>query len=340
MQILLAAAMSFAPSVTRMPRWHQASQPSATALARMMADARFRRATSFIGGDSVTEREIANVLGRWKDTAEWNDIGAAVDLDRMIAAGERSKNSSQSFADRSSKTVDQERTPERRKMLSKMGQVQRFLFVDNVPTLPFQDAALASSVGASAAELNAEPVRPLALQIVFDGLTASKSSFANATEANARRASYQLPDGGLDAAALQADLAKARLNIFAFASVFYGTQAALLFAVAYKRGALDGLLDAAVGLGASGGASGGALGGEWADAWANVWSSPEGSALLWAGLSAPLLGRTSDDVLVPNLQGFGAYAGGFAALFVLFRSRILSGRDAAASPLDRWFRDK
>ena len=309
MQLLFVGlAISF--TSTSLHRQSRNLSPSRSNHRSIAMDA-FKRAEVLFGGETVTEREVVNVIGRWKETSQWNDIGAAVQLDKMVAAGVRSK-SQGTFSDRPTQVVDQQRTPERRKMLQKMGQVQRFLFVENVPTLPFKDAALARSVGASVRELNSEPLNPLALEVVFDALTQSKSSFANQTAANARRAKYQNKDGSFNAAALTSDLAAGRLYIYSFAAAFYGTQNLLVLAVLYKRGNLDGLLDGLSHLG-------------------DVFSSP----LLFAGLTAPLIGRTETDLLVPNLVGLGAYVGLFALLFYIFRPQILEGKDLQSSPLEK-----
>ena len=236
--LLVGLAVSFTSSSLHRPRNLAPSRSNHRSIAMDV----FKRAEVLFGGETVTEREVVNVIGRWKETSQWNDIGVAVQLDKMVAAGVRSK-SQGTFSDRPTEVVDQQRTPERRKMLRKMGQVQRFLFVENVPTLPFKDAALARSVGASVRELNSEPLNPLALEVVFDALTQSKSSFANQTAANARRTSYQNKDGSFNAAALTSDLAAGRLYVYSFAAAFYGTQNLLVLAVLYKRGNLDGLLD-------------------------------------------------------------------------------------------------
>jgi len=269
----------------------------------------FRRAEKLFGDtETVTEREVVNVLGRWQDTSDWNNIGLGAELDAILAKDgplplPKGK-------------VIQERTPQRRKMLQKMGQVQRFLLVENVPTLPFTDEPLAASVGATAKELDAEPVSALALEVVFDALTASKSSFANKTDANLRRASYRTADGAFSAAAFGEDLAKGRVAIFSFAAVFYGTPNLIGAALAYKAGWFASVGDAVFG------------GSELFDLDA-VLSSP----LLYSGLMEPLVGRTPGGLAVPNLVGIGAYLGLFGILFVLLRSQVMSKRDRQSSPL-------
>ena len=274
----------------------------------------FKRAASILGGETVTEREVVNVIGRWSKTSDWNDIGLAAELDQIIA--EADGNSTALRLRPKVGKIDQQRTPERREMLVRMGQVQRVFFVENVPMLPFTDAAMAASVGATAQELNAEPLSQLALDVVFDALTASKSTFANKEEADARRSTYTRPDGSFDAMALEADLGQGRFNIFAFGAVFYGTPNLIGLALGIKLGYFDALGDVFAGSG-SPIDLGGVL----------------GSPLLWAGLTEPLLGRTPEGLPVPNLPGLAAYVGLFATLFVIFRPQIISRTDRQASPL-------
>ena len=73
---------------------------------------------------------------------------------------------------------------------------------------------MAASVGATAAELDAEPIDKLAAEIVFDALSASQSGVCPIDDCNARRASYtDAATGGFDAAAFAAGLRRAKLNI-------------------------------------------------------------------------------------------------------------------------------
>lgn len=65
------------------------------------------------------------------------------------------------------------RRPQRRDFCRKRGLVQRCWHNENVAMLPFTDDALAASVGATVAELNAKQINPLAADIVFDGTPAA-----------------------------------------------------------------------------------------------------------------------------------------------------------------------
>ena len=67
------------------------------------------------------------------------------------------------------------RTPARRAFCNRNNLVQRWVHSENVGLLPFTDEAMAASVGATAAELDAEPIDKLAAEIVFDALSASQS---------------------------------------------------------------------------------------------------------------------------------------------------------------------
>ena len=73
--------------------------------------------------------------------------------------------------------------------------------IANVGLLPFTDDALAASVGCTAAELNAEPIDQLAVDVVFDALAESQSGIVGREECDARRAAFTAADGAFDAAA-------------------------------------------------------------------------------------------------------------------------------------------
>ena len=193
----------------------------------------FRRAESLTGlfdRATVTEREIVNVLGRWKTHRDWDvapELDAVPEDAPVLKWSERKK-------------LDPARTPQRRRMLTKMGQVQRYLFVQNVQTLPFKEDKLARSVGASARELNAEPISELAAEIVFDALSVSKSGIVPKDDCDARRASYVDADGAFDREAFSADVSQARFNILAFLAAYPGVPNLILLAVLYKKNALQG----------------------------------------------------------------------------------------------------
>ena len=65
-------------------------------------------------------------------------------------------------------------TPQRRGFCLRRGLVQRYWLGQNVGLLPFCSAAMARSVGCTAAELSALPINPLAVEVVFDALSQSQ----------------------------------------------------------------------------------------------------------------------------------------------------------------------
>ena len=65
-------------------------------------------------------------------------------------------------------------TPQRRGFCLRRGLVQRYWLGQNVGLLPFRASAMAKSVGCSASELNALPINPLAVDVVFDALSQSQ----------------------------------------------------------------------------------------------------------------------------------------------------------------------
>lgn len=192
-----------------------------------MSEKTFKRADTIGFGESVTEREVINVLGRWKSYTDWDyapELDAAAD-DPLPPYSER-------------KLMDPARTPQRRKMLKKMGQVQRWLFVQNVQELPFKDNALARGLGCTARELNQEPVNPLAAEIVFDALSGGKGGFAAKEVADERRRTYaKNDDGSFDAQAFSSDIFVAKRNILLFLAAFPGIPNLVALAVAYKLNA-------------------------------------------------------------------------------------------------------
>lgn len=262
----------------------------------------FRRAESITGlldKNTVTEREIVNVIGRWKTHIDW-DVAPELDAvpeDAPVLKWEQRKK------------LDPARTPQRRRMLKKMGQVQRYLFVENVQSLPFKDEKLARSIGASARELNAEPVDELAAQIVFDALSVSKSGIAPKADCDARRASYTDAEGAFDVDAFSGDLGKARFNILAFLAAYPGVPNLIFLAVAYKKNALQGFQDYAADFSQKVG-----------EQWAPITTSDAGTSLANM-VSQPLL-TDVDGVLVPT-PGNLLLAAAFGALFFAVRPLVL-----------------
>ena len=153
---------------------------SAAAALAPLGERTFCRAKDYLSmGERATAREVVNVLGRWSSQAQWNEIGVARDLDRY--------DPTDGYLEfrRSGVRVSPDRTPMRRAACKKRNQAQRFLLKENVGSLPFRNAKMAASVGASVAELNREPVSELACDIVFDvrtlraGLNADPALYAH-----------------------------------------------------------------------------------------------------------------------------------------------------------------
>ena len=94
----------------------------------------------------------------------------------------------------------------------------RWVHNENVEKLPFADdeagRALAASVGATVAELNAEPVDPIAAEAVFDALSGSMAGFVPQDECDQLRKSFLTSSGGLDEESFGAALSRTRRNIF------------------------------------------------------------------------------------------------------------------------------
>tara|TARA_B100000513_G_scaffold188029_1_gene110827 strand:- start:216 stop:1088 length:873 start_codon:yes stop_codon:yes gene_type:complete len=262
----------------------------------------FRRAESLTGlfdRATVTEREIVNVLGRWKTHRDWDvapELDAVPEDAPVLKWSERKK-------------LDPARTPQRRRMLTKMGQVQRYLFVQNVQTLPFKEDKLARSVGASARELNAEPVSELAAEIVFDALSVSKSGIVPKDDCDARRASYVDADGAFDREAFSADVSQARFNILAFLAAYPGVPNLILLAVLYKKNALQGFEEYSADFTQ-----------KISEQWAPVTSGGAAAGLMGM-LNEPLL-QDVDGVLVPT-PGNLLLIGAFGALFFAVRPLVL-----------------
>ena len=129
----------------------------------------FRRASDILqlGGSPVTARQIVNVLGRWEASDDWDSIGRTGKMDDF-SSGDYYDDDLPSFSTNFSAGAAfyMARRPQRREFCKTYGLVQRWAHGENVAMLPFTDAALAASVGATVEELNAEPVDPLAAEIV------------------------------------------------------------------------------------------------------------------------------------------------------------------------------
>ena len=100
----------------------------------------------------------------------------------------------------------------------------RWVHRENVAKLPFPDdeegRALAASIGATVAELNAEAVDDLAADVVFDAMSQTGLiGFAEQEDVDRKRDSFLTSDGAFDAEAFNGALTRSRLNTAAALSV-------------------------------------------------------------------------------------------------------------------------
>lgn len=194
----------------------------------MVADGDFCRGSDLLTlgrltGKTVTARQVANVLGRWTTHEDWDTIGRAGKMDDVGSGDYYEEDVKEVMTDYSKgKEYYIARRPQRREFCQRQGLVQRWVLRDNVGMLPFTDEALAASVGATAAELDAEPISPLAVDVVFDALTSSMSDMVPTEQCDARRASFVTPGGGFDADGFGGALGRARVTIVSALALFPG----------------------------------------------------------------------------------------------------------------------
>lgn len=166
-------------------------------------------------GDAVTTRQIVNVLGRWGSHRDWNDaIGRKGKLDEL-RSGDFYDDDVKALATDFSQPMEYyiPRRPQFLNFCERYGLVARWVHGENVGELPFTDAKLAASIGATIEELNAEPVDAVAAEVVFDALSGSAAGFVLEEECDARRAAFLDVDGGFDAAAFGSALGDTRRNL-------------------------------------------------------------------------------------------------------------------------------
>jgi len=161
------------------------------------ADRLFKRAEFWVD-KTVSAVEIANVLGRWEDTSEWSE--------RTIFASE------DDFSARA-ETELQAQTLKRFEMAQRLGCVERVAHYQNVPNLPFKNAALAASLGKTVEEMNAIRPTKYACNVVYDALAQSKSSLIPPKTIMERRNVYVTASGDLDLNAFQVGIWKARFVV-------------------------------------------------------------------------------------------------------------------------------
>jgi len=209
-------------------------------------EVQFHRASDLLCmGPSASARDVVNVLGRYSSYSEWERVGELKKIDALFDASGKFKEkrpaqqSSGEFTTKKKKGNGEwvQATPERRGFCLRNGLTQRYWHGRNVGLLPFTNRRLASSVGITAAELNATPLNPLALDIVFDGLSASKSGIIQRELHDARRASYTSEAEAFVPSALAADLSSGRTTVLRSFLIFPGSAVVLQGLLFYK---LDG----------------------------------------------------------------------------------------------------
>ena len=194
--------------------------------------------------EAVSAADIVNVLGRWRSYKDWDGIGELVEIDALFDDAGRelvklkAQQSSGLLAKKPGNGEWVAKTPQRRGWCIRNGLVQRVWFKENVGLLPFADERMAKSVGATAAELNATPLCPLAADVVFDALSTSQSGIIQRELCDERRAAYQAPDGAFEPEAFAADLSYARFTVAKSFAIFPGSTVLLQLGLFIR---LDGM---------------------------------------------------------------------------------------------------
>ena len=195
------------------------------ALAARRPASSFRRANDLLqlGGQTVSARQVVNILGRYNASEDWDSIGLAGKMDDF-SSGDYYEDDVQLFTSDLSKGAKYyvRRSPRRRNWCKTHGLVQRWVHNENVGMLPFTDEKLAASVGATVEELNAEPIDPLAAEVVFDALSGSMSGLAYQEQTDELRESFVDAAGGFDEAAFGNALVTSRSTIAASLLVYPG----------------------------------------------------------------------------------------------------------------------
>ena len=189
--------------------------------------------------DQATARQVVNVIGRWKTVEDWDTIGLSAELDGILAGRIPYK------APPKGQAVDTAATVRRRDFCINRNLCQRYMFSRNVGLLPFKDNALAASVGATARELNGEPLEPLALDVVFDALMESQGGVLDKGVCDERRAAFDKAasdGGGFDAEAFTEALSRGRRNILLSYAVYPGIPNSIFLLTAIKLDALNTFL--------------------------------------------------------------------------------------------------
>ena len=251
--VIVAAAAAFTPPSLR------ASAPGMSAATKPLPAAQqrsFRRAKLLDIFESVSEKEVVNVLGRWQSYKQWDTTGSLRQMDRLFDDKWQPKkplpvaypsffNSRKAVSSEYKASVkaleakgtsfkaetktygvgqknDPRPTPQRRGWAKRNGQAQRYWHAENVGLLPFTSKPLAASLGCTVAEMNALPISPRACNVVFDALSRSQSGITEEAFCDERRAAWQAADGSFDAAAFESDLNVGRRTVASAYFLFPG----------------------------------------------------------------------------------------------------------------------
>lgn len=200
--------------------------PRAHTLTMTEPTASYTRASDFLSsGEKVNTIDVVNVLGRWRTHADWDSMGALVEMDKLFDSNGTPYKKLEpwsemvdgkrlfSLSEEEKLQVSPARSPNRRAWCKRNGQAQRWWHNENVPLCRFTSGSLAASVGKSVAEMNAMEVNPLALEIVFDALARSQSGIVPKELCDARRASYETDTGEFNEVAFASDLFEARKTV-------------------------------------------------------------------------------------------------------------------------------
>lgn len=208
-----------------------------TTASAAMADAPFRRGSDMlnIGGKTVSQRAVVNVLGRWQSQSDWNSIGRKATLDEF-RSGDYYDDDLQKLDTDFNQPMEYyiARRPQFLNFCERYGLVARWVHKENVAKLPFTDAALAKSIGVSVAELNAEPVDEEAAEVVFDALCGSMAGFVDEEQCDAKRQTFIDEDGGFDEEGFRRALGETRRNNIAVLALGPGLGVGVLGLVGYK----------------------------------------------------------------------------------------------------------
>ena len=201
----------------------------------------FSRSTDLLAArQKVSARQVVNVLGRWKTRRDWNEgIGRKGLLDDYRSGDYYDEDVPKLSTDFSKPMREYiARRPQFLDFCERYGLVARWVHRENVGSLPFPDdeagRALAASVGATVAELNAEAVDEYAADVVFDALSfTGRIGFVDETICDERRASFLDADGAFDAQTFGQSLQRSRRNLAAVLLAGPGSATAVLLAGFY-----------------------------------------------------------------------------------------------------------